>query len=133
MIQRMVRAGSRSVLHLGTITNGNALIQPGYVKVPHCQCARMFLSMFHSEEKSSGNGITVYMQMSFTRIISPNAYSWSIDSRKNIITFRLTNQKTINITKSRITMEKKPIAIHLKNFLSIPGVPPICLLTSPNC
>ena len=57
----MVRAGSRSVLHLGTITNGNALIQPVYVKVTHCQCAQMFLSMFHSEEKSSGNGIGLYV------------------------------------------------------------------------
>ena len=53
--------GSRSVLHLGTITNGNALIQPVYVKVSHCQCAQLFLSMFHSDEKSSGNGKKVYI------------------------------------------------------------------------
>jgi len=43
-----VRPRSRSVLLLGTITNGNALLQPVYVKVTHCQCAQMFLSMFHS-------------------------------------------------------------------------------------
>ena len=57
----MVRVGSRSVLPLGTITNGNALIQPVYLYVTHCQCAQMFLSMFHSEEKSSGNGIDLYI------------------------------------------------------------------------
>ena len=51
----------RSALHLGTITNGNALLQPVYVKVTHCQCAQMFLSMFHSDEKSSGNGIDPYI------------------------------------------------------------------------
>ena len=49
MLQKMVRPRSRSVLLLGTITNGNALLQPVYVKVAHCQCAQMFLSMFHSE------------------------------------------------------------------------------------
>ena len=49
MLQRMVRPRSRSVLLLGTITNGNALILSVYVKVTHCQCAQMFLSMFHSE------------------------------------------------------------------------------------
>ena len=48
MLQRMVRPRSRSVLYLGTITNGNALIPSVYVKVTHCQCAQMFLSMFHS-------------------------------------------------------------------------------------
>jgi len=31
------------------------------VKVTHCQCAQMFLSMFHSDEKSSGNGIDPYI------------------------------------------------------------------------
>ena len=58
---KMVRAGSRSALQLGTITNGNALIPSVYVKVTHCQCAQMFLSMFHSDEKSSGNGIDLYI------------------------------------------------------------------------
>ena len=43
------------------------------------------------------------------------------------------DHKTINRINNRITMEKKPIAIHLKNFLSIPDVPPICLPTSFNC
>ena len=57
----MVRPRSRSVLHLGTITNGNALIPSVYLYVTHCQCAQMFLSMFHSEEKSSGNGIDLYI------------------------------------------------------------------------
>ena len=38
MIYRMVHSTRRSALHLGTITNGNALIQPVYVKVTHCQC-----------------------------------------------------------------------------------------------
>jgi hypothetical protein len=58
---KMVHSTGRSALHLGTITNGNALIQPVYVKVPHCQCAQMFRSMFHSDEKSSGNGIDLYI------------------------------------------------------------------------
>ena len=57
----MVRAGSRSALLGCTITNGNALLQPVYVKVSHCQCTQMFLSMFHSDEKSSGNGKKIYM------------------------------------------------------------------------
>ena len=50
MLQGMVRLRSRSVLHLGTITNGNALIEPVYLRVSHCQCAQMFLSLFHSAE-----------------------------------------------------------------------------------
>ena len=45
----MVLPACRSALLLGTITNGNAMIQSVYVKVTHCQCAQMFLSMFHSE------------------------------------------------------------------------------------
>jgi hypothetical protein len=57
----MVRLRSRSALLLGTITNGNALIQPVYVKVTHCQCAQMSLSLFHGDEKSSGNGKSVSM------------------------------------------------------------------------
>ena len=56
-----MRLRSRSVLLLGTITNGNALIPPVYVKVTHCQCTKMFLSLFQSDEKSSGNGKKVYM------------------------------------------------------------------------
>ena len=59
MTKRMVLPASRSALPLGTITNGNALIIPVYVKVPHCQCAQMFLGMFLSEYKSSGNGIAI--------------------------------------------------------------------------
>ena len=36
--------------HAGsTITNGNTLIKPGYVKVTHCQRTQVFLSMFHSD------------------------------------------------------------------------------------
>ena len=57
----MVRAGSRSALLGCTITNGNALLQPVYVKVSHCQCTQMFLSMFHSDEKSLGNGIDLHI------------------------------------------------------------------------
>ena len=59
----MERLRSRSVPCRCTITNGNALIQPVYVKVSHCQCPQAFLSLFQSDEKSSGNGKKVYMRI----------------------------------------------------------------------
>ena len=46
---KSVLPACRSALLLGTITNGNALIQPVYVKVPHFQYTWVFLSLFHSE------------------------------------------------------------------------------------
>ena len=61
MTQKMVRLRSRSVLLACTITNGNTLILSVYVKVSHCQCTQMFLSLFHSDEKSAVNGKSVYM------------------------------------------------------------------------
>ena len=59
--RELVRLRSRSVLLACTITNGNALILSVYVKVSHCQCTQMFLSLFHSDEKSAVNGKSVYM------------------------------------------------------------------------
>ena len=38
-----------------------ARVPPVYVQVIHCQCAQIFLSLFHSEQKPAGNGKSLYM------------------------------------------------------------------------
>ena len=52
------------------ITNGNALWQLVYLHVTHCQCTFLFLSMFYSDEKSSGNRMEVYRSLWVTKIMA---------------------------------------------------------------